>query len=221
MAKARGVEHELRWQRTEADERATRETTARLLQKPLDADAAVQVALLNNPGLQATYAELGISEASLLQAGRLRNPGFSFTRLHRDSEIEIERTVLFDLMGLLTMPIRTDLERRRFENQKVRVSAVVIQVASDTRRAWHRAVAARESAMHADQVREAAEASAELARRMAAAGNFSKLDYAREQAFDADATASLARSRHNALCERERLTQLLGLWGGQHRIHAA
>ena len=45
--------------------------------------SAVQVALLNNRGLQATYAELGIAEADVVQAGRLRNPGFSFARLRR------------------------------------------------------------------------------------------------------------------------------------------
>ena len=48
--------------------------------------AAVQVALLNNRGLQAVYAELGIAEADLVQAGRMRNPGFKFERLQRGVE---------------------------------------------------------------------------------------------------------------------------------------
>ena len=64
----------------------------KLLAAPLTADAAVQIALINNRGLQATYAELGIAEADVVQAGRLRNPGFSFARLRRADEIEIERT---------------------------------------------------------------------------------------------------------------------------------
>jgi outer membrane protein TolC len=64
-----------------------------------------------------------------------------------------------------------------------------------------------------EQVKDAAEASAELARRMAAAGNFSKLDQAREQVFYGEATAQLARSRQVALAEREKLTRLMGLWG--------
>ncbi len=59
----------------------------------------------------------------------------------------------------------------------------------------------------------AAEAAAELARRMAAAGNFSKLDRMREQAFYAEATAQVARSRQTAVIERERLVRLMGLWG--------
>jgi len=62
-------------------------------------------------------------------------------------------------------------------------------------------------------VKEAAEAGAELARRMAEVGNFSRLDQAREQAFYAEATAQLARARHAELAARERLTRLMGLWG--------
>jgi outer membrane protein TolC len=48
---------------------------------------------------------------------------------------------------------------------------------------------------------------------MAAAGNFSKLDQAREQVFYAEATAQLARARQASVSERERLTRLMGLWG--------
>jgi outer membrane protein TolC len=88
-----------------------------------------------------------------------------------------------------------------------------MQVAADTRRAWVGAVAAQQSAAYAEQVKGAAEVASELARRMVNAGNFSKLDQAREQAFYADATTQLARARQQALAERERLTRLLGLWG--------
>jgi outer membrane protein TolC len=62
---------------------------------------------------------------------------------------------------------------------------------------------------------EAAEAGAELARRMAAIGNFNKLQLAREQSFYADAALALARAEQAQLGSRERLTRLLGLWGAQ------
>jgi outer membrane protein TolC len=212
-ARERGVMQEIKWIKSNEDAEQVRETIRKLLSEPLTADSAVQVALLNNRGLQATYGELGIAESDLVQAGRMRNPGFTFERLSRGEAVEIERTFLFDVLGLLTMPVRTGIERRRFELAKTRVAAELLQVAADTRRSWHRAVAAQESAKYAEQVQQAAEASAELARRMAAAGNFSKLDQAREQVFYADATAQLARARQAALAERERLTRLLGLWG--------
>ena len=212
-ASERGLKERPVWIRSEEDAKRARESVAKLLDGPVSADAAVQVALLNNPGLQATYADLGIAEADVVQAGRLRNPGFSFARLRRADELEIERTFLFDVLGLITMPIRTELERKRFQATQARVAGEVLQVAADTRRAWYRAVSASESTRYAQQVKEAAEASAELARRMAAAGNFSKLDQAREQVFYAEATAQLARTQQAAVSDRERLTQLMGLWG--------
>jgi len=201
------------WVKSEKDADAVRQEVKKLLAAPLTPDTAVQIALLNNRGLQATYFELGIAEADLVQAGRLRNPGFIFERLSGGDVVEIERTYFFDLMGLLTMPVRTDLERRRFAVVQQRVATELLQVAADTRRAYYRAVAAREGAKYMEQVKGAAEASAELARRMSAAGNFSKLDEAREQVFYAEVTAQLARVRQAALAEREQLTRMLGLWG--------
>jgi outer membrane protein TolC len=212
------IQQDATWQRSAQDTQAARDATRELLTQPLTADDAVKVALLNNRGLQATYADLGIAEADVVQAGRLRNPGFSFARLRRADEIEIERAFMFDVLGLITMPLRTQLERRRYALTQGRVATEIVQLAADTRRAWYSAVAAQESASYAEQVKQAAEASAELARRMAAAGNFSKLDHAREQAFYAEAAAQLARARHTAVAQRERLTRLMGLWGNDVRF---
>ena len=86
-------------------------------------------------------------------------------------------------------------------------------IALDTRKAWFNAVAARETARYMGKVKAAAEASAVLAERMAAVGNWSKLNHAREQAFYADATAQLARARAAETSARERLSRLMGLWG--------
>jgi outer membrane protein TolC len=214
----RGLKQDAKWLRTEQDADNARTAVKKLLAAPLSADAAVQIALLNNRGLQAAYSELGIAEADLVQAGRLRNPGFSFARLRRADEVEIERTFLFDILGLITMPIRSDLEKRRFELTKSRITMETLQVAADTRRAYFSAVAAQEAVKYMEQVKAAAETSAELARRMAAAGNFSKLDQAREQVFYAESTAQLARVKQMAIAERERLTRLMGLWGEDIRF---
>jgi len=65
------------------------------------------------------------------------------------------------------------------------------------------------------QVKSAAEASAELARRMAAVGNWNRLQQAREQGFYADAALNLARAERAQVRARERLTRLMGLWGTQ------
>jgi outer membrane protein TolC len=91
----------------------------------------------------------------------------------------------------------------------------VLSLAADTRKAWVQAVAAEESVRYSRQVMQAAEAGAELARRMAQVGNFNKLQQAREQGFYADAALNLARAEQQQRATRERLTRLLGLWGAQ------
>lgn len=200
------------------DSDAVRTQVRALLDAPLTPDTAVQVALLNNKRLQVALADLGIAEADLVQAGRLRNPGFSFGRLSGNGETEIERAVMFDLGGLLTLPLRRAIEERRFQQAQLQTALQVVRLATDTRRAWYQAVAARQSLLYLRQAVEAAEASAELAQRLAAVGNWSRLDEAREQAFHAEVAAQLARAEHTATATRERLVRLMGLWGEQTAI---
>jgi outer membrane protein TolC len=204
---------ETKWTRTDAEANTVRARVKELLASPLGPTEAVHIALLNNPGLQASYAEVGIAEADLVQAGRWRGPTFSFARLRRGDEVETERGVFFDVLGLLTIPLSTRASESRLQATQNRAAAEALRLALDTRKAWFHAVAAQEGAKYLAQVKESAETSAELARRMAEVGNFPKLTLAREQAFYAQTTAQLARARHNATAARERLTRLMGLWG--------
>ena len=209
---------DLAWMRDDAQQETVDKRVSELLAKPLSADDAVQVALLNHRGLQARFADLGITEAQVVQAGRLPNPGVSFGRLRRGDEVEIERSIQFNLMRLLTLPLVSQLEQRRFEQVKREVAMDVLSHAANTRKAYYQAVAADETVRYMRQVKDTAEASAELARRMEQVGNFNKLDRAREQAFYADAMLGLARAEQVQRSARERLTRLLGAWGPQARL---
>ena len=194
---------------------ATREAIAALLVPPLSAEAAVRIALLNNPSLQASLAALDISDADRVQAGRVPNPHFAIGRFTEGSKVEIERFLKFDVLGLLTLPWRARWAGQQSELARLQAAQDVVRTAADTRKAWIRAVAAGQTAQYMRDVKEAAEAGAELARRMARVGNWSKLQQAREQALLADATAHLARAEQAALASREQLTRLMGLWGAQ------
>ncbi len=202
-----------RWVRSEDDASSVRARVADLLAKPLTADAAAEIALLNNPGLQATYAELGISEADLVQAGRLTNPHFAYLRVGRSEERTVEWALTFPIIDLLTIPLRTRIEARRFEQTKLAVAGRAVGTALATRSAWVRAVAAEQTARYLEQVKDSAAASAELARRMAAVGNFPKLAYMREQVFYAQVVTQLAQARQAAVAERELLARQMGLFG--------
>ena len=96
-------------------------------------------------GLQADYGELGISEAQLVQAGRLSNPLFSFGRLSRGGKVEIERQLILPVMSLLTMPVAKRIARPAFEQAQLRAAGDALSVADNTRRAYFSAVAAQET----------------------------------------------------------------------------
>jgi len=199
------------WIRSEQDIDGVMQRVRALLATPLSVDDAVQIALLNNRELQASYSELGIAEADLVQAGRLPNPGFSFGRTHSGDDIKIERSLTFSVMRLLTMPASSRIEARRFEQTKLRLVDAMLRTAVQTRKAYYQSIAATQSLRYLEQVRQAAEVAHELAARMAKQGNFSQLDAAREQAFYLDTTAQLTRARSQALQEQEALMRLLGL----------
>jgi outer membrane protein TolC len=199
------------WSRDAATRNAARARIDILLENPVAADDAVQIALLNNPGLQAAFNTLGIAEAERVAASRLPNPGFSIGRLTQGTEEKWERSLHFNLMWLLTLPARAEIEARLFEQTRRTLVIDILRLTSDTRKAWYTAVAARQAAQYQQQAMEAAEAGAELARRMAQVGNWSKLKQAREQAFYADAALAVARAEQLELQTRERLVRLLGL----------
>ena len=205
------IQKDVVWARDDATRNQVQTRVDALLAQPLSADDAVQIALLNNAGLQASLNTLGIAEADWVAARRLPNPGIAIGRFKRDSEVKWERALHFNLMMLLTLPIRADIEARRFEQTRGGLILNVLRLAADTRRAWVVAVATNQSVEYQRQSMEAAEAGAEIARRMAQVGNWSKLKQAREQVFYADAALALARAELARGQSRERLTRLLGL----------
>ena len=201
------------WAKTDAQREGINARVRELLQKPLSIDDSVQIALLNNRGLQATFFELGVSEADLVSAGRLPNPHFTMFRARHDDEFKIEQALTFNVFALVTMPLATAMEKRRFEATQRAVSMEVIRLAAETRKAYVLALAGEENLRYMAKVKSVAESSAELGRRMAQVGNWNKLTQAREQGFYADAALNFARAAQNQTRTREKLTRLLGLWG--------
>ena len=76
------IEKDVVWARDDASRSQTQARVDALLEKPLSADDAVQIALLNNPGLQAAFNTLGIAEADRVAAESPAEPGL----LHRSPD---------------------------------------------------------------------------------------------------------------------------------------
>lgn len=203
------VKQEIVWPKTEGEQTKIADRVRELLQKPMDVECVVQIALLNNKDLQASFYELGISEADVVQAGRLPNPKFSMLYAKNGGEYKIEQMLTFNIFSLLTMPKMLEIERRRFEQAKQTTSFEVLKLANQTRVAYFNAVAATEQVGYSEQVKASAEASAELARRMVKAGNWNKLEQAREQSFYAQAALDFAYAKNKQVRTYEALSRLL------------
>jgi outer membrane protein TolC len=200
--------------RTTDDAEGARNAVQRLLRRALTVDTAVQIALLNNRGLQASYNELALAEANLVQDSLPPNPTFSISRISGDGALEIERQIVGDILALATLPFRSEIARQRFQKAQLRAAAETLRLATDVRRAYYRAVAANELVGLLTDAKSTAESTAQLAEKLGQTGALNKLDQAREQVFYAETTADLATLRQDATSSRERLIRLLGLWDG-------
>ena len=195
--------------------RALQSTADEMLAKPLSQDDAVRLALVNSPSMQALLAQHWADAADAAQSGRIANPILTLERLSSPAEVEVARMLAFGLLDLLALPQRQRVAQGRVEQTQLQLAASVVENVTQVRQAWVSAVASAQSLQYAKQVNDSAEASAELARRMLAVGNFSKLQRARQQAFYADAVVLWANAAQTATAQREALVRLLGLTDAQ------
>jgi outer membrane protein TolC len=198
---------------TEPAADAARTRVRRLLASPLSAQAAAQIALFNNKGLQAAYNELGIAEALRVEASLPPNPTFSLSRVSTSVELDVERRLVGDVLALATLPVRSEIAADRFRQAQLDAARETLRVSLETRRAWYRAVASYQLAAFLEQANQAAETSARLATELGKTGALNKLDQAREQSFHLELSAQLATARQHAQSDRESLVRAMGLWG--------
>ena len=194
---------------------ATKARVHGLLKNQLAVETAVQIALLNNRGLQAAYSELGISEAQMVEASLPPSPTLSLTQFVATGELEIERQILQNVLGLLTLPRRRDIAEAKFQQAKFRAVEATLKTAAEARRAYYRSVAANRSVTFLEEARTTAEALSDLAKKLGETGALAKLDQAREHAFTAEVNGQLAQARLKSRIEREKLIRALGLWGSE------
>jgi outer membrane protein TolC len=209
------IKKDVAFVRTADQAEQTSGVVARLLSHPLTAESAIQVALLNNKGLQASYNELALAETELVQDSLPPNPTFSLSRIAGDGASEAERQVVGDILALATLPFRSDIARDRFGAAQLKAALATLRLAAEVRRAYFRSVAASELVTLLSDAKSTAEATAQLATKLGETGSLNKLDQAREQVFYAETSADLAAARQAASSARERLARLMGLWGSE------
>lgn len=204
---------------TQAENDALRREVLAMVQgKTISADTAVQVALLNNKGLQAGYAEIGLSAATAWQEATPVNPVVSIGILgigaaELGAYRAIEGMIASNLLAAQTRAQRMALADVNFRAAQARAVNDTLMLANQTRVAWVKAVAAFETVSYLQRAKVTSDAGAELAQRLGETGALNKAGQAREFAFNAELAGQLAQARLNATRAKEELSRLMGLWG--------
>jgi cobalt-zinc-cadmium efflux system outer membrane protein len=186
-----------------------------ILGEKLTAERAVQIALLNNRELQGVYADLGVAQADLVQAGLLKNPLFDavVTFPVSGGRPNFELTAVMSFLDVFYLPLRKRVAAGRFEEAKTRVTGAVLDLAGKVRSAVFEHLA-NEQLLELDQsIVQALAASLEVAQRLRQAGNISDLDFARERVLLEGAKLRLRSAEISSRQSREQLNILMGLWG--------
>ena len=201
----------LYWSESGPEESAHDAQPPSILREPLTAETAVRVALLNNRNLQATYQELGIARADLIQAGLPKNPILSVERRFSGQALEVD--IMQNLLDLLVIPLRKRIAGAELAAAKFRVAQAAIAHALEVESAFYTLQGDLELIEMWRTVTNATRASAIAARRMYEAGNITDLELRTEESGYAESKLELATAEAEAIQQRERLNSLMGLWG--------
>lgn len=207
--------HRVHWNQGTPEDEQVRLALRELLGRELTVDTAVQIALLNNRRMQAVYSELGVARAAVVQAGLLRNPVFDASIHFPESggRPDLGFSLTQDFLEVFFIPLRKSIAEANFEAAKLRVAGQVMDLAADTRAAFHSAIAAEQTLEMRKQVAAATSASVEVAKRLREAGNIREIQLYTEQTLNDQAKFDVAMAEGSIVETRERLNRLMGVWG--------
>lgn len=187
-----------------------------LLRRTLTADAAVQVALLNNRELQSVFEEIGIANADLIEAGLLRNPIFAGNARFPNrspSGTNIEMSVAQEFFDLLVIPLRKKVAAAELAKTKLRVGDAILKLVAETKIAFYELQSEQQLVGRLKAINETDAAAVELAQRQHEAGNINDLDLANQQATYSQSKLDIAETTAAIRSSREKVNRLMGTWG--------
>src|ERR1700738_4403914 len=125
------------WEEDQAAHEQARQDVRAFLRKPLTIDTAVQIALLNNRSLQATFEEIGLSAANVLEAATIPNPKIDLSVRIPDkppSGTYVDYGAAIDFLSIIMIPLKKRVAEVQLEAAALRVAdetlALVLEVKS-------------------------------------------------------------------------------------------
>ena len=204
--------HQLEWG---AQPSAQREE---MLSQPLALQQAVQLALLNNRDLQASFQQLGVEQAKWVASGIWSNPSLHLS-LHTDwpdkriPPAESEIVVSMNIADLLFQSKQQAVQKHYLGQTVQQIRAEVIGLIGQTERAYHRLETDLYRLEIYRQIVLINEAATDFATSLFQVGNITRLDLLQQTSAYQQAKLSLLAVEDDQRRSREQLSQLMGLWG--------
>ena len=200
---------------------AAREKTAilvaKLLHKPLTVASAVQIALLNNRELQATFCEVGIAQADLIAAVTFPNPSINFEVEFPNSGTSFNRYMWFiaqDFAQMVMTPLKKKIAEEQLEAVQWHVATEALTLVAKVKEAYVTYQAEQQLLARLQIIQETNAAALELSQKQFKAGNTTDLALLQSQSNYSQGKMELLKVETDLRNQREKLNRLLGLWGG-------
>lgn len=207
----------VRWQQDARAREAALVEVRGILKKPLTMQRAVQIALLNNSALLATFEDVGVSAADLREAGLWKNPSFDLSVRFPDrppSGSNWEEAIAFDLLDLFMIPLRKRVAADQLAMVQLRVADEAVRLVAQVKTVIYVLQGDEAILAHRRMIAEIQGTAVELSQRQHEAGNITDLALGQQQAAYNMARLELAMAENDQREHREKLNRLLSLWGG-------
>src|SRR6202048_3292261 len=206
----------IHWEQDQAAHEQALQEARQLLRKPLTVDTAVQIALLNNRPLQATFEEIGLSAADLLEAATIPNPRFDLAIRCPDkppSGTYVDYGAAIDFLSIIMIPLKKQVAKVQLEATALRVADTTLELVLQVKSAFYSLQASQQLLKRFKVIVDTNAASLDLAQRQHEAGNITDLALAQQQSSYSRSRFDVATTEAEIRRNREKLNRLLGLWG--------
>jgi outer membrane protein, heavy metal efflux system len=188
------------------------EDIKKLLARPLDAEASVRVALLNNRELRADLRSLGIARGQMIQEGVLPNPRVEL-ELQPEQYSSIELRVEYNLTKLLLAPMKSGAAEHSLESARYQAAGAVLLLGYQVRASFAAVQAATQKLTLEKNMLETFAAAHEAALAIAQAGNTATLEVAQQELAYEKNRLLVSQAELTLMRAREALHRVLGVHG--------
>lgn len=208
------LDKDIHWNHQEDSSHLVKKSVQYLLSSPLSVDAAVQVALLNNQEIQATFEDLGIAHADLIEAGLFHNPVFEgFVRVpsHTSSPLNLGFSVVGSFLDLFLIPLRQKVAKEALFQTELDVSQKILALAYEVQENYFTLLATQKQIDLLKDIVTACEAAKTLSTAQLEQGNISTLEVYVHEKNLVEARLSLTKAQEEEVKQKKHFSILLGI----------